>query len=33
MLGESVLPFEVLRALMDAAPPNQNQPLQDNAAG
>jgi two-component system, NarL family, nitrate/nitrite response regulator NarL len=33
LLGESVLPSEVLRSLVDAAPPNQNQPLQDNAAG
>ena len=32
MLGESVLPFEVLRSLMDAAPQNRNQPLQDNTA-
>jgi two-component system, NarL family, nitrate/nitrite response regulator NarL len=30
MLGESVLPFEVLRSLMDAAPPKPDQPLQDN---
>ena len=33
MLGESILPFAVLRSLMDAAPLNRNQPLQDNAAG
>jgi two-component system, NarL family, nitrate/nitrite response regulator NarL len=32
MLGESVLPFEVLRSLMDAAPPKREQPLQDNRA-
>ena len=32
MLGESVLPFEVLRSLMDAAPQNRDQPLQDNTA-
>ena len=32
MLGESVLPFEVLRSLMDAAPPKRDQPLQDNRA-
>ncbi len=31
-LGESILPFEVLRSLMDAAPQNQSQPLQDNTA-
>jgi two-component system nitrate/nitrite response regulator NarL len=31
-LGESILPFEVLRPLMDAAPQNQSQPLQDNMA-
>jgi two-component system, NarL family, nitrate/nitrite response regulator NarL len=32
MLGESVLPFEVLRSLMDAAPPKQDTPLQDSRA-
>jgi two-component system, NarL family, nitrate/nitrite response regulator NarL len=32
MLGESVLPFEVLRSLMDTAPQKQEQPLQDNRA-
>jgi two-component system nitrate/nitrite response regulator NarL len=32
MLGESVLPFEVLRSIMDAAPQNRDQPLQDNIA-
>jgi two-component system nitrate/nitrite response regulator NarL len=32
ILGESVLPAEVLRSLMDAAPPNREQPLQDNRA-
>jgi two-component system, NarL family, nitrate/nitrite response regulator NarL len=32
MLGESVLAFEVLRSLMDAAPQKQEQPLQDNRA-
>jgi len=31
-LGESILPFEVLRSLMDAAPQNQSQTLQDNTA-
>jgi two-component system nitrate/nitrite response regulator NarL len=32
MLGESVLPFEVLRSIMDAVPQSRNQPLQDNIA-
>ncbi|MPR13277.1 LuxR C-terminal-related transcriptional regulator [Microvirga tunisiensis] len=32
MLGESVLPFEVLRSIMDAAPQNRDQPLQDDIA-
>jgi two-component system, NarL family, nitrate/nitrite response regulator NarL len=32
MLGESVLPFEVVRSIMDSAPQNRNQPLQDNMA-
>jgi two-component system nitrate/nitrite response regulator NarL len=31
-LGQSILPFEVIRPLMDAAPQNQSQPLQDNMA-
>jgi two-component system nitrate/nitrite response regulator NarL len=31
MLGESVLPFDVLRSIMGAAP-DRDQPLQDNAA-
>lgn len=31
-LGESILPFEVLRSLMDAGPQNHSQPLQDNTA-
>jgi two-component system nitrate/nitrite response regulator NarL len=31
-LGESILPFEVLRPLMDAAPQNQSQPLQYDMA-
>jgi len=31
-LGESIFPFEVLRSLMDSAPQNQSQPLQDNTA-
>jgi two-component system, NarL family, nitrate/nitrite response regulator NarL len=31
-LGESILPFEVLRSLMDAAHQNQSQPLQNNTA-
>ncbi|MBB3021350.1 two-component system nitrate/nitrite response regulator NarL [Microvirga lupini] len=30
MLGESVLPFEVLRSLIDAAPRKHSQPLQDS---
>jgi two-component system nitrate/nitrite response regulator NarL len=30
MLGESVLPVAALRAIIDAAPQNQDQPLQDN---
>jgi two-component system, NarL family, nitrate/nitrite response regulator NarL len=32
MLGESVLPFEVLRSLMDAPPQKQDTPLQDSRA-
>jgi two-component system, NarL family, nitrate/nitrite response regulator NarL len=32
MLGESVLPFEVLRSIMDGAPQNWNPPLQENIA-
>jgi two-component system, NarL family, nitrate/nitrite response regulator NarL len=32
MLGESVLPSEVLRSLMDAAPSKRDQSLQDNRA-
>jgi two-component system nitrate/nitrite response regulator NarL len=32
MLGEGVLPFEVLRSIMDAAPQNRDKPLQDNIA-
>jgi len=32
MLGESILPFEVLRSLMDVRPQKQSQPLQDNTA-
>jgi two-component system, NarL family, nitrate/nitrite response regulator NarL len=32
LLGESVLPFEVLRSIMDAAPQKRDQPLQDNTA-
>jgi two-component system nitrate/nitrite response regulator NarL len=31
-LGESILPFEVLRSLMDAAPQNHSRPLQENTA-
>jgi two-component system, NarL family, nitrate/nitrite response regulator NarL len=31
-LGETVVPFEVLRSVMDQAPQDQGQPLQDNAA-
>jgi two-component system nitrate/nitrite response regulator NarL len=31
VLGESVLPFQVVRSIMDAAPQNQGQPLQRNA--
>ncbi|WP_114949061.1 LuxR C-terminal-related transcriptional regulator [Microvirga calopogonii] len=30
MVGESVLPFAILRSLMDAAPQKQGQPFQDN---
>ena len=30
MLGESVLPFGVLRSIMDRAPQAGNQPVQDN---
>lgn len=30
MLGESVLPFQVVRSIMDEAPQNQSQPLQKN---
>ena len=32
MLGEDVLPFEVLRSIMDAAPQKREQSLQDNTA-
>jgi two-component system nitrate/nitrite response regulator NarL len=32
MLGESVLPFEVLCSITDAAPQYRDQPLQDNTA-
>jgi two-component system nitrate/nitrite response regulator NarL len=32
MLGERVLPFEVIRSLIDAAPRKQSQPLQDNTS-
>jgi two-component system nitrate/nitrite response regulator NarL len=31
VLGESVLPFQVVRSIMDAAPQNQGQPLQRKA--
>jgi two-component system nitrate/nitrite response regulator NarL len=33
MLGESLLPTEVLRSIMDAAPQTREQSLQDNTAG
>jgi two-component system, NarL family, nitrate/nitrite response regulator NarL len=32
MLGESVLPFQVVRSIMDAAPQSQSQTLQGNSA-
>jgi len=32
MLGESVLPFGIVRSIMDEAPQNQAQPLQGNSA-
>jgi two-component system nitrate/nitrite response regulator NarL len=31
VLGESVLPFQVVRSILDAAPQNQGQPLQRKA--
>ncbi|WP_262266047.1 LuxR C-terminal-related transcriptional regulator [Microvirga yunnanensis] len=31
MVGESILPFAVLRAIMDEAPQKQDQPFQDNS--